>query len=85
MTTNAKHIPPTMDNARKVLIYQNRYQDITWHRLSEIYAVPVGTLHRFAHGGKIPPKWKANLGLKVYPDLFAMPPDTLLWKLENRE
>jgi hypothetical protein len=47
--------------------------------------VPAGTLWRFANGGKLPRKYKRNLGIHYDRKLHDMPTKELRWSLENRK
>jgi hypothetical protein len=58
---------------------------VTWQNLSEFLGVPAPTLRRFAKGGKLPQKYKRNLGIHYDRKLHDMPKKELWWALENRK
>jgi len=80
-----KHAPPLMETGRKVLNRLNSTYGVSWEKISEITGISIGSLCRYADGGKLPNKYKSRLGLVYYHDLFAMPEKELYWAIKNRE
>jgi hypothetical protein len=83
-TNYEKYLPPNTDIARKWVKWLYLTYDLTWKDLSEFLGVPVGTLHGFAHGRKLPHKYKRNLGIHYDRKLHDMPTKELRWSIENR-
>jgi hypothetical protein len=59
--------------------------DVKWHGLNDFLGIPVGTLWRFANGGKLPAKYKPKLGIYYDRKLNDMPTKELRWALNNRK
>ena len=78
------HIPHDTDTARAWLEWLNSTLGISWGRIGAFLGVPGSTLHRIAHGGSIPSKWKPRLGVYYNRDLYSMPVAELRWAIENR-
>ena len=83
-TNYEKHLPPNTEVARKWLKWLNSTQGMAWENLSENLGVPVGSLHGFAYGRKLPHKYKKKLGIYYDRKLHDMPKRELRWALENR-
>ena len=84
MTNSARTLPSNTEHARIWLKGLTAMPDVTWQGLSEFLGVPVGTLWRFAHGGKLPHKYKKNLGIYYDRKLHDMPKKELRWAIEHR-
>ena len=84
MTNSVYLPPPSTEGIRRAIKDANVVNGMPWQRINEITGIPIGTLTRFARGGKLPRKWKANLGLKYYQDLWDMPVGVLRRALDNR-
>ena len=57
---------------------------MTWPKLSSLLGIPAGTLWDIADGKPVPRKWRKQLGLTVFRDLYAMPVKELRWAIRNR-
>ena len=57
---------------------------LKWSEMAEILGVPAGTLWDIASGKPVPRKWRKQLGLTVFRDLYAMPISELRWAIRNR-
>ncbi len=85
MTNYPKHLPTNTYNARQWVRGMYSIPGVTWERFGEILDVPAPTLRRFAKGGKLPQKYKRNLGLYHNRKLHDMPKRELRWAIKHRE
>ena len=84
MTSTPYLAPRSDETVSKVLLDATSTDGVTWGRLGVLLGVPAGTLWDVAHGKPVPRKWRKQLGLGVYRDLYAMPVAELRWAIENR-
>ena len=85
MTTEPLSIPTSTYEARIWLHTLNANYRIAWWRLALFLGVPAPTLSRFAKGGKLPHKYKRNLGIHYDRKISEMPEEELRWAIENRK
>ena len=78
------YYPPSTEGARQWIRDGIRIWHISLNRISLRLGIPVGTLSRFADGGKLPHKHKHKLGIYYDRKLIDMPVNELRWALENR-
>ena len=79
-----QHVPRSNETVTRALNSIHGTTGLTWLEMAEIIGVPAGTLWDIANGRPVPNKWRKQLGLAVYRDLFAMPVKELRWAIENR-
>ena len=72
------------DTVQLALVRLNRVYDMSWHGISLEIGIPQATLWDIANGKPVPRKWRAQLCLRRYKDLYAMPVKELRWAIENR-
>ena len=84
MTTPEIIVPNDTDSVRSLLNTLNGDYRVSWGRMGAYLGVPGSTLHRIAHGGSIPSKWKHRLGVYYDRKLWDMPVKELRWAIENR-
>ncbi len=84
LTNDTLIVPSSTEQARRWLQAVKSMPHVSWHRLSVLLRVPASTLWRFANGGKLPHKYKKNLGIYYDRKLIDMPVEELRWALDNR-
>jgi hypothetical protein len=84
MSINDFIVPSSTEQARRWLKHLVADDGVSWQGLSDFLGVPVGTLWRFANGGKLPHKHKKKLGIYYDRKLHEMPTKELKWAIENR-
>lgn len=77
-------LPNSAESVRNWLWWLNIEKEISWEKLGANLGVPGGTLWDIASGKPVPRKWRKQLGLTVFRDLYAMPISELRWAIRNR-
>ncbi len=72
------------DRVQRALVRLNSTFGMPWKKLEQELGLPQATLWDIADGKPVPRKWRKQLGLTVFRDLYAMPVSELRWAIRNR-